>query len=72
MKGEALLNFGKNNLRSELKELNLSLSSNLNEAAKNLYDYLHKLDVSKCNRIAVAPIPKNKYGVKFSLAVSSK
>jgi len=62
MKGEALLNFGKNNLKSKLKELNLSSSSNLDEAAKNFYDYLHKLDVSKCDVIAVAPIPNNNLG----------
>ena len=54
---ESLLNFGKNNLKSNIKDLNLSLSSNLNEASYNFYNFLNILDKSKCNRIAVAPIP---------------
>ena len=61
-KGEALLNFGYNNLKSSTIELNLSLDGNLKEAAKNFYDYLHKLDNSKSIGIAVAPIPNNNLG----------
>ena len=42
--GEVLLNFGSNALFSNTYELNLSPSSNLKEAAKKFFDYLHKLD----------------------------
>tara|TARA_B100000029_G_scaffold287768_1_gene281574 strand:- start:343 stop:1263 length:921 start_codon:yes stop_codon:yes gene_type:complete len=62
LKGEALLNFGKNNLKSKTKELNLSLTENLKEASNNFYDYLHKLDNSKSIGIAVAPIPNKNLG----------
>ena len=61
-KGEALLNFGKNNLKSDIIELNLSPTGNLKEAGKNFYDYLHLLDNSKCNGIAVAPVPNIELG----------
>lgn len=57
LKGESLLNFGINNLKSNLKELNLSTNKDLKVAAKNFYNYLHLLDNSKCDGIAVAPIP---------------
>ena len=57
LKGESLLNFGINNLKSNLKELNLSANKDLKVAAKNFYNYLHLLDNSKCEGIAVAPIP---------------
>ena len=40
----------------------MSTKGNLEEAAKNLYDYLHKLDKSKCIGIAVAPIPNHNLG----------
>ena len=63
LKDESLLNFGSNNLKSNIKELNLSPSGNLEEAAKNFYNYLHILDKSKkCKRIAVAPIPNIELG----------
>ena len=62
LKGESLLNFGMNDLKSDILELNLSLSGNLDEAGKNLYDYLHILDNSKSMGIAVAPIPTNNLG----------
>ena len=55
--GEVLLNFGSNQLFSNTYELNLSPSANLREAARNFFDYLHKLDRSKYKGIAVAPIP---------------
>jgi len=61
-KGESLLNFGKNNLKSDILELNLSLNSNLEEAAKNLYDFMHILDESKSIGIAAAPIPNCNLG----------
>ena len=60
--GEALLNFGKSKLKSNTIELNLSSKGDLEEAAKNLYDYLHKLDNSKCTGIAVDPIPNHNLG----------
>ena len=60
--GEALLNFGKNTLKSDKIELNLSSNSDLKEASKNLYDYLHILDNANCTGIAVAPIPNENLG----------
>ena len=62
LKDEVLLNFGRNNLKSKIFNLNLSATENLDEAAKNFYDYLHVLDNSKCRGIAVAPIPNYKLG----------
>ena len=62
LEGEVLLNFGKNNLKSKIFELNLSVSGNLDEAGKNLYDYLHQLDKQEYKGIAVAPIPNNDLG----------
>ena len=62
LKGEVLLNFGKNNLKSKIFELNLSLTSNLKEAGKNFYKYLHQLDKNEYKGIAVAPIPNNNLG----------
>ena len=60
--GEVLLNFGLNNLKSKIFELNLSKKSNLKEAAKNFFMYLHILDKKKCKGIAVAPIPNFDLG----------
>ena len=60
--GEALLNFGLNNLNSNKIELNLSLSADLKEAARNFFDYLHRLDNIKYKGIAVAPIPLTGLG----------
>ncbi len=62
LKDEALLNFGTNNLKSEIMELNLSTSGNLEEAGKNLYDFLHILDNSQSIGIAVAPVPDHNLG----------
>ena len=56
-KNECLLNFGQNNLKSLICEYNLSPDSNLNEAGKNFFNYLHLVDKCKCLGIAVAPIP---------------
>lgn len=55
--GDAFLNFGNSNSKSHNPTLNLSQSSDLNEAAYNLFDYLRKLDKLNKNRIVVAPIP---------------
>ncbi len=62
LEGEVLLNFGKNNLKSKLFELNLSPSRNLKEAGKNLYNFLHQLDKYEYKGIAVAPIPNHNLG----------
>ena len=59
---EALLNFGKNNLKSNNHVLNLSMSANLNEASYNFYNFLNILDRSDCKGIAVAPIPNHGLG----------
>ena len=66
LEGEALLNFGRNNLKSKVYELNLSHSSDLNEAGKNLYNYLHQLDKYEYKGIAVAPIPNNDLGITIN------
>ena len=60
--GETLLNFGENNLKSNIKELNLSIKADLSEASYNFYNFLNILDKSKCNGIAVAPIPNHGLG----------
>ena len=62
LEGEALLNFSTNQLKSDKMELNLSLKGDLNEASKNLYNYMHILDNSDCIGIAVAPIPNENLG----------
>ena len=63
---EVLLNFGKNKLKSRIKELNLSNKGSLKEAAKNFFDYLHILDKKKFNKIAVAPIKNKGIGVALN------
>ena len=40
----------------------IEATGNLNEAGKNLYDYLHQLDKYEYKGIAVAPIPNNDLG----------
>ena len=59
---EALLNFGKNKLISNVKHLNLSIDEDLIEASHNFYNYLNVLDQSNCSGIAVVPIPNNGLG----------
>ena len=59
---EALLNFGKNKLISNVKHLNLSIDEDLIEASHNFYNYLNVLDQSDCSGIAVVPIPNNGLG----------
>lgn len=61
-KGESLLNFGHNKLKSNICEYNLSPKGNLNEASKNFFNFLHLIDKSKCKCIAVAPIPNHGLG----------
>ena len=59
---EVLLNYGKNNLNSIIKNLNLSAEENLIEASHNFYNYLNILDITECNGIAIAPIPDHGLG----------
>ena len=59
---EALLNFGQNNLTSNIKSLNLSIESDLVEASHNFYNYINILDQTECNTIAVVPIPNHGLG----------
>lgn len=65
-KNEVLLNFGNNKLKSNIKELNLSTNSNLEEAAKNFFRYLHELDNKKYDGIAVAPISNKGMGIAIN------
>jgi len=57
--GEALLGFGPNGMDATL---NLSESSDLTEAAANLFAYLHQLDVAPHRAIAVMPLPEKGLG----------
>ena len=61
-KNETLLNFGINELTSDIKSLNLSIDENLSDASYNFYNYLNILDNISCNGIAVAPIPDQGLG----------
>ena len=54
---DAFLNFGSKIILNHEPTLNLSKSSDLNEAAYNLFFFLRKLDKLKKKRIVVAPIP---------------
>ena len=65
-KNEVLLNFGKNKLKSNIKELNLSINSNLQEATKKFFKYLHELDNKKYAGIAVAPIANKGLGIAIN------
>jgi len=63
---EGLINFGNNNLKSKIINLNLSKNGNLKEASRNLFHFLHKLDQSKCKKIAIAPIPSFDLGLTIN------
>ena len=63
---EGLINFGNNNLKSKIINLNLSKNGNLKEASRNLFHFLHKLDQSKCKKIAIAPIPSVDLGLTIN------
>ena len=59
---ELMLGFGKYD-----GDLNLSETSNLEEAAYHFYDYLHRLDkMSIHKKIAVAPIPTDNIGIALN------
>ena len=59
---DAFLDFGNKNIISHQPTLNLSKSSNLKEAAFNLFYFLRKLDKCSKKRIVVAPIPDKGIG----------
>lgn len=64
---ECLLSFGKHKikLKENQFELNLSKSGSLEEARRNLFSYLHRLDRSEFKNIAVTPMPK--YGIGIAI-----
>lgn len=67
--GEALLAFGQQdckNVKKAVFSLNLSISSNLEEAAHNLFNFLHLLDKKNVKTIAVQPIPNKGLGVAIN------
>ena len=59
---DAFLDFGNKNTISHQPTLNLSKSSDLKEAAFNLFYFLRKLDKCSKKRIVVAPIPDKGIG----------
>jgi L-threonylcarbamoyladenylate synthase len=63
---EALLAFGPTPLVGAAKTLNLSPSSDLIEAAANLFAYLRALDDTSWRGIAVMPIPHEGIGVAIN------
>jgi L-threonylcarbamoyladenylate synthase len=60
--GEALLAFGSDVPAYEGPILNLSETGDLAEAARNLFAYLHALDASGADRIAVMQVPEMGLG----------
>ncbi|MCB1883721.1 MAG: threonylcarbamoyl-AMP synthase [Geminicoccaceae bacterium] len=59
---EALLAFGPDPLMGARIVLNLSVDGRLDEAARNLYAHLRRLDASDAAAIAVMPIPEEGLG----------
>lgn len=67
IKGEALLCFGKNIDTSGFDiVLNLSETDNLDEAAKNLFKFLHQLDEMNVTRISATLLPETGIGVAIN------
>ena len=60
--GQALLAFGANPPAGAQAMLNLSVTSDLREAAANLFAYLRRLDASGAEEIAVMTIPEHGLG----------
>jgi L-threonylcarbamoyladenylate synthase len=63
--GEALLAFGSNavaGVDAATTVMNLSMESDLNEAAANLFGYLRALDAKGARAIAVMPVPHHGLG----------
>jgi L-threonylcarbamoyladenylate synthase len=63
---EALLAFGPHPLAGAATTLNLSESSDLTEAAANLFRMLHRLDDDRHRDIAVMPIPERGLGIAIN------
>jgi L-threonylcarbamoyladenylate synthase len=63
---EALLAFGAEAPQGAAESLNLSPDGDLNEAAANLFAYLHRLDRPGVAAIAVMPIPERGLGVAIN------
>jgi L-threonylcarbamoyladenylate synthase len=63
---EALLAFGRNVPEGANCTRNLSASSNVEEAAFHLYDYLRQLDATGVATIAVMPIPHTGIGITIN------
>jgi L-threonylcarbamoyladenylate synthase len=59
---EALLSFGPHGLTGFAKELNLSLTANLDEAAANLFAMLRALDQPEYSGIAAMKVPNERIG----------
>lgn len=67
--GEAVLSFGAARLPgidAATGVFNLSPSGDLDEAARNLFDLMHKADATGADSIAVAPIPKRGLGLAIN------
>jgi L-threonylcarbamoyladenylate synthase len=64
--GEALLAFGNKLPKGNYVSENLSFNANLNEAARNLYILLRKLDSPKFKSIAVMPVPNEGIGIAIN------
>jgi len=64
--GEVGLNFGDCTLGDQGFSLNLSVTSQLTEAAHNLFNFLHELDKRQAVGIAVAPIPHHGIGIAIN------
>ncbi|MFY0624519.1 MAG: threonylcarbamoyl-AMP synthase [Pelagimonas sp.] len=59
--GEARLGFG-----DVACDLNLSATGDLREAAANLFEFMHQLDATGQDQIAISPIPKEGLGVAIN------
>lgn len=64
--GEALLAFGPKNIAGATHTRNLSPTSDLVEAAANLFAHLHELDATGATAIAVMPIPETGLGIAIN------
>lgn len=67
--GEAVLSFGPAllpGIDAASEVFNLSPSGDLDEAARNLFDLMHKADATGADSIAVAPIPKRGLGLAIN------
>ncbi len=61
-----VLSFGITNLPLSVVEFNLSKSSNMEEAARNLFNYLRQLDNAECDLILTKLLPKEGLGLAIN------